>query len=75
MSDVSEAYGCNCRRSDNAADSPDCHLFPTVSKVDVQNSSPWRDSGSTVQLAFMCALEVIRRDNQYEGKKGGMATL
>jgi len=45
-------------------------LFPTVSKVDVQNTSQWRDSGSVVQLTFMCELEAIRRDNQYEGKKG-----
>jgi hypothetical protein len=34
-------------------------LFPTVSKVGVQNTFPWRDSGSVVQLAFMCELERI----------------
>ena len=40
----------------------DRHLFPTVSKVRVQNTSPWRDSGRVVQLAFMCELERVRRD-------------
>jgi len=34
----------------------DRHFFPTVSKVAVQNTSPWRDSGRVVQLAFMCGL-------------------
>jgi hypothetical protein len=43
----------------------DCHLFPTVSKVDVQNTSPWRDSGRVVQLAFMCGPEPICRANKF----------
>src|SRR5262245_3878759 len=59
----------NCRRSDNAANSQDCHLFPTVSKVGLQNTSPWRDSGGVVQLAFMCELERIRRDTSTKIKE------
>ena len=42
----------------------DRHFFPTVSKVAVQNTSPWRDSGRVVQLAFMCGLERIWRDTR-----------
>jgi hypothetical protein len=52
MSDVSEHKAAIV----DAAKTPkqDFHLFvPHRLKVDVQNTSPWRDSGGVVQLAFM----------------------
>ena len=47
-------YGRDCRRSYNATNLQDFHLFPTVSEGDVKNICPWRHSGSVVQLAFIC---------------------
>jgi hypothetical protein len=43
-------------------------LFPTVSKVDVQNTSTWRDSGGVVQLAFMCEHTVLRGETAMASK-------
>jgi hypothetical protein len=54
----------------------DCHLFPTVSKVDVQNILPWRESGSVVQLAFMLAkLGADTREQHGKAKGLGHVTV
>src|SRR4029079_19550052 len=34
--------------------------FPTVRRVEIQTTGQWPDSGTAVQLAFMCELERIR---------------
>jgi hypothetical protein len=56
-------------------------LFPTVLKVDVQNTSTWRDSGRVVQLAFMSEHTVLRGETAMASKldlhwvQGGVRSL